>query len=51
MGNLGKRRDMDVMKLMMRDYKVETVKDGLNEFYVEFKGPRDSTWHFNFFFF
>jgi len=45
MGNLGKRRDMDVMKLMMRDYKVETVKDCLNEFYVEFKGPRDSPYN------
>lgn len=45
MGNLGKRRDMDVMKLMMRDYKVETVKDDLNEFYVDFKGPQDSPYN------
>ncbi|CAM6098896.1 unnamed protein product [Calypogeia fissa] len=37
-----KRREMDVMKLMMSDYKVDTVNDGLGEFLVEFRGPRDS---------
>lgn len=45
MANLSKRRDIDVMKLMMRDHKVETVKDGLKEFYVEFKGPKDSPYN------
>lgn len=33
---------MDVMKLMMSDYTVETVNDGLNEFNVLFNGPKDS---------
>lgn len=28
---------------MMSDYKVEMVNDGMSEFYVEFHGPRDST--------
>lgn len=33
---------MDVMKLMMSDYSVETINDGLNEFNVVFNGPKDS---------
>lgn len=33
---------MDVMKLMMGDYKVETINDGLSEFNVEFHGPKGS---------
>jgi ubiquitin-protein ligase len=33
---------MDVMKLMMSDYKVEMVNDGMSEFYVEFHGPQES---------
>lgn len=33
---------MDVVKLMMSDYKVETVDDGMGEFLVDFNGPRDS---------
>lgn len=33
---------MDVMKLMMSDYNVETINDGLNEFNVEFHGPKES---------
>ena len=28
---------------MMSDYKVETINDGLNEFNVEFHGPKEST--------
>lgn len=39
---MGKRRDLDVIKLMMSDYKVETVNEGLAEFFVEFPGPQDS---------
>lgn len=32
---------------MMSDYKVEMVNDGMSEFYVEFHGPRESTFfHF-----
>lgn len=27
---------------MMSDYSVETINDGLNEFNVEFNGPKDS---------
>eukprot|EP00252_Welwitschia_mirabilis_P025560 TRINITY_DN8034_c0_g2_i1.p1 TRINITY_DN8034_c0_g2~~TRINITY_DN8034_c0_g2_i1.p1 ORF type:complete len:184 (-),score=51.35 TRINITY_DN8034_c0_g2_i1:213-764(-) len=42
MSSPSKRREMDVMKLMMRDYKVEMINDGMNEFYVELHGPPDS---------
>jgi ubiquitin-conjugating enzyme E2 H len=42
MSSPSKRREMDVMKLMMSDYKVEMVNDGMSEFYVEFHGPRES---------
>ncbi|XP_057421887.1 ubiquitin-conjugating enzyme E2 4-like isoform X2 [Lotus japonicus] len=37
-----KRRDMDFMKLMMSDYKVETINDDMQEFFVEFHGPKNS---------
>lgn len=33
---------MDLMKLMMSDYKVEMMNDGMQEFYVDFHGPKDS---------
>jgi ubiquitin-conjugating enzyme E2 H len=33
---------MDLMKLMMSDYKVEMINDGMHEFYVNFNGPIDS---------
>uniref|UniRef100_A0A803L8Q6 Ubiquitin-conjugating enzyme E2 H n=1 Tax=Chenopodium quinoa TaxID=63459 RepID=A0A803L8Q6_CHEQI len=36
MSSPSKRREMDVMKLMMSDYTVETINDGLNEFNVMF---------------
>ncbi|KAL2552407.1 Ubiquitin-conjugating enzyme E2 5 [Forsythia ovata] len=42
MSSPSKRRDMDVMKLMMSDYAVETINDGINEFNVEFHGPKES---------
>ncbi|XP_022137204.1 ubiquitin-conjugating enzyme E2-23 kDa-like isoform X1 [Momordica charantia] len=42
MSSPNKRRDMDVMKLMMSDYKVEMIDDGLSEFNVEFNGPKES---------
>ncbi|PQQ02930.1 ubiquitin-conjugating enzyme E2-23 kDa [Prunus yedoensis var. nudiflora] len=42
MSSPSKRREMDVMKLMMSDYNVETINDGLNEFNVEFHGPKES---------
>ncbi|PWA62492.1 Ubiquitin-conjugating enzyme, E2 [Artemisia annua] len=37
---------MDVMKLMMSDYIVDTPNDKLNEFSVEFHGPKESL-HFS----
>ncbi|KAK6920747.1 Ubiquitin-conjugating enzyme E2 [Dillenia turbinata] len=37
-----KRREMDVMKLMMSDFTVETINDGLSEFNVIFNGPKES---------
>ncbi|CAM8971139.1 hypothetical protein QQ045_029848 [Rhodiola kirilowii] len=37
-----KRRDIDVMKLMMNDYVVETINDSINELSVEFHGPKES---------
>ncbi|CAH1418996.1 unnamed protein product [Lactuca virosa] len=40
-----KRREMDLMKLMMSDYKVEMINDGMQEFYVHFHGPADSPYH------
>lgn len=42
MASPSKRREMDVMKLMMSDWKVELVNDNISEFYVEFQGPKDS---------
>ncbi len=33
---------MDLMKLMMSDWKVDLVNDCVNEFTVLFKGPKDS---------
>lgn len=41
-GSPGKRREMDLMKLMMSDWKVDLVNDCVNEFTVIFKGPSDS---------
>lgn len=38
-----RRREQDVMKLLMTDYKVEMAEDGgMNEFTVEFHGPKES---------
>ncbi|KAJ9705970.1 hypothetical protein PVL29_001515 [Vitis rotundifolia] len=45
MSSPSKRREMDLMKLMMSDYKVEMVNDGMQEFYVDFHGPSDSPYH------
>ncbi|KAJ9564110.1 hypothetical protein OSB04_000076 [Centaurea solstitialis] len=42
MSSPSKRRDMDVMKLMMSDYAVEPINDGINELNVEFHGPKES---------
>ncbi len=35
---------MDLMKLMMSDWKVDLVNDSVCEFTVLFKGPPDSEW-------
>ncbi|KAK1376871.1 Ubiquitin-conjugating enzyme E2 5 [Heracleum sosnowskyi] len=45
MSSPSKRREMDLMKLMMSDYKVEMMNDGMQEFYVHFHGPSDSPYH------
>ncbi|RVX10085.1 Ubiquitin-conjugating enzyme E2 5 [Vitis vinifera] len=60
MSSPSKRREMDLMKLlilqlifskfyflflMMSDYKVEMINDGMQEFYVHFHGPSDSPYH------
>ncbi|KAL6495508.1 Ubiquitin-conjugating enzyme E2 5 [Orobanche gracilis] len=45
MSSPSKRREMDLMKLMMSDYKVEVINDGMQEFYVHFHGPPDSPYH------
>ena len=37
-----KRRELDVTKLLMSDWRVELVEDSLSEFYIEFAGPKDS---------
>ncbi|XP_068308987.1 ubiquitin-conjugating enzyme E2-23 kDa-like isoform X2 [Pyrus communis] len=42
MSSPSKRREMDLMKLMMSDYKVEMINDGMQEFYVDFNGPKES---------
>jgi len=42
MASPSKRREMDVMKLMMSDWKVDLIEDNISEFYVEFQGPKDS---------
>ncbi|XP_042479380.1 ubiquitin-conjugating enzyme E2 5-like isoform X1 [Macadamia integrifolia] len=45
MSSPSKRREMDLMKLMMSDYKVEMINDGMQEFYVDFHGPNESPYH------
>ncbi|XP_074263340.1 ubiquitin-conjugating enzyme E2-23 kDa-like [Silene latifolia] len=45
MSSPSKRREMDLMKLMMSDYKVEMINDSMQEFYVEFHGPIESPYH------
>lgn len=49
LGEVGKmsspkrRIETDVMKLMMSDYEVTLVNDNMQEFFVIFKGPGEST--------
>ncbi|KAI0528779.1 hypothetical protein KFK09_001322 [Dendrobium nobile] len=42
MSSPSKRREMDLMKLMMSDHKVEMVNDAMHEFFVDFHGPKES---------
>ncbi|KAL8418746.1 hypothetical protein RB594_002091 [Gaeumannomyces avenae] len=37
-----RRIEMDVMKLFMSDYEVTLVNDNMQEFYVIFKGPKET---------
>ena len=40
---VNKRKEKDVMKLLVSDYKVQVVNEALNnEFIVKFIGPKDS---------
>ena len=39
---MNKRRDNDVFKLMMSNYKVSLNHDQMNDFSVEFEGPKGS---------
>ncbi|KAD6453229.1 hypothetical protein E3N88_07934 [Mikania micrantha] len=41
MSNPGKRKEIDLMKLMMHDYKVDTINDSVKKFYVYLTGPPD----------
>jgi len=43
-GSPNRRRELDVMKLMMSDYEVTMGSDSMNEFVVKFHGPRESTY-------
>jgi len=42
MSSPSKRREMDVMKLMMSDFKVTLVDDSPSDMYIIFHGPKDS---------
>ncbi|KAK6130018.1 hypothetical protein DH2020_036240 [Rehmannia glutinosa] len=44
MSSPSKRREMDLMKLMMTDYKVETINDSMQLFFVIFHGPKESAY-------
>ena len=37
-----KRRNKDIMKLLMSDYQVTQSKSQINSFTVKFNGPKDS---------
>lgn len=41
-GSPNRRRELDVMKLMMSNYEVTMGTDCMNEFNVKFRGPKDS---------
>jgi len=39
---MNKRKEMDVVKLMMSQYQVEVLNDTMTQLLVEFRGPADS---------
>ncbi|KAK6941991.1 Ubiquitin-conjugating enzyme E2 [Dillenia turbinata] len=45
MSSPSKGHEIDLMKLMLSDYKVEMISDGMQEFYVDFHGPKDSHYY------
>ncbi|KAJ0860978.1 putative ubiquitin-conjugating enzyme E2, ubiquitin-conjugating enzyme/RWD [Helianthus annuus] len=44
MSSTTKRKEIDLMKLMMNNFKVETIDDSVNEFFVYMNGPPDSSY-------
>eukprot|EP00013_Stygamoeba_regulata_P027600 CAMPEP_0177654338 /NCGR_PEP_ID=MMETSP0447-20121125/14272_1 /TAXON_ID=0 /ORGANISM="Stygamoeba regulata, Strain BSH-02190019" /LENGTH=183 /DNA_ID=CAMNT_0019157967 /DNA_START=227 /DNA_END=778 /DNA_ORIENTATION=+ len=42
MSSPSRRKELDVMKLMMTDHEVELEEDNMGEFVVKFHGPADS---------
>jgi ubiquitin-conjugating enzyme E2 H len=40
-----KRREIDIYKLMMSNYRIELPNDSSDEFLVDFPGPIDSPYH------
>jgi len=44
MSSPNKRKEVDIMKLMMSDYEVTMADDSVTEFVVKFKGPKDSAY-------
>eukprot|EP00002_Diphylleia_rotans_P000355 TRINITY_DN1018_c0_g1_i1.p1 TRINITY_DN1018_c0_g1~~TRINITY_DN1018_c0_g1_i1.p1 ORF type:complete len:193 (-),score=60.15 TRINITY_DN1018_c0_g1_i1:854-1432(-) len=45
MSSPSRRKEMDVMKLMMSDYQVHMIKDSMVDLEVKFFGPKDSPYH------
>lgn len=41
-GSPNRRRELDIMKLMMGNYEVTMGENSMNEFIVKFRGPKDS---------
>ena len=39
---VNKRKEKDVMKLLVSEYEVDVQGDTTNEFFVKFNGPKDS---------
>ncbi|KAK9747941.1 hypothetical protein RND81_02G025300 [Saponaria officinalis] len=42
MSSLGNRRESDIVRLMMSNFTVEPINDRTDEFYVIFRGPKES---------